>query len=328
MRDIPALKRSVDLRALVRETHDIERSGKVHCPFHDDRHPSCHVYRDGFKCFACGVYGDHLDWLAQVQGLGIREALERLETLAQAAPPPPPPRSRPRLRDRSFRPVGGRLRERYERALERTRELPLALRGRGLTAADARGLGLAALGDDALLPVRGPDGRLLALKRRYGRPAPGAPRYVYLGSGHGSPAWCSPGATARCESVLVIEGELNGMVAWLALREAGVRIAVVAPAGASGDVYRRVLAGRDVFLYADPDPAGERALERWQGRARQAGARSVTLLPPLPGGDACDVARDRGRPALAACLLAAMFPAPAPGEEVPHGPRSRARSLS
>src|SRR5262249_4109701 len=26
-------------------------SGKVHCPFHDDTHPSCHIYDDHYHCF-------------------------------------------------------------------------------------------------------------------------------------------------------------------------------------------------------------------------------------------------------------------------------------
>ena len=33
--------------------------------------PSLHIYPDHYYCFGCGAHGDHLDWLMQVEGLGI-----------------------------------------------------------------------------------------------------------------------------------------------------------------------------------------------------------------------------------------------------------------
>jgi len=44
--------------------------GKIHCPYHDDSTPSCHVYPDGhFHCFGCDARGSVLDWLRDFEGL-------------------------------------------------------------------------------------------------------------------------------------------------------------------------------------------------------------------------------------------------------------------
>jgi Toprim domain/CHC2 zinc finger len=53
-------------------------SGKVHCPFHDDTNPSCHIYDDHYHCFACGAHGDAIDWLREVEGLSFRAAQDAL----------------------------------------------------------------------------------------------------------------------------------------------------------------------------------------------------------------------------------------------------------
>lgn len=82
---IADLKRSVDLRALVAETHAIDSSGKTLCPFHDDHRPSLHVYDDGYRCFACEESGDALDWLQKVRGLSRQEAWAEFERLAGVA---------------------------------------------------------------------------------------------------------------------------------------------------------------------------------------------------------------------------------------------------
>jgi hypothetical protein len=53
--------------------------GKVSCPFHDDRTPSCHIYDDHFFCFGCNARGDAVDWLMMVEGLDRHSALQVLE---------------------------------------------------------------------------------------------------------------------------------------------------------------------------------------------------------------------------------------------------------
>lgn len=52
------------------------RGTRYICPFHDDHHPSLHVYRDGdWRCFVCGAYGDKLDLYANLNNMTIAEAL-------------------------------------------------------------------------------------------------------------------------------------------------------------------------------------------------------------------------------------------------------------
>ena len=53
-------------------------SGLVHCPFHDDNTPSCHIYEDHYFCFGCGACGNHLDWLRNAEGLSDDAAIEVL----------------------------------------------------------------------------------------------------------------------------------------------------------------------------------------------------------------------------------------------------------
>ncbi len=163
---------------------------------------------------------------------------------------------------------------------------------------------IAAVGEDALLAITGPEGEVLALKRRFFQP--GGPRYCYMTAGHGSPAWCSP-EFAGTATVLVIEGELNGMISWLALREAGVGVAVMAAAGTQAGLHERALKGKEVFIYADADAARAKARSRWRARARRAGARTVTVLSPFEA-DACALAGGCGRLYLAERLLTAMRP--------------------
>lgn len=53
----------------------VGRSGKVRCPFHDDRTPSLHVYRDparGWYCFGCGRGGSIYDLAASLWGRGTQ----------------------------------------------------------------------------------------------------------------------------------------------------------------------------------------------------------------------------------------------------------------
>lgn len=50
------------------------------CIFHDDKHPSCHVYpHKGFYCFSCGKSGTAIDWVMQEMGFSFRQAIDFLE---------------------------------------------------------------------------------------------------------------------------------------------------------------------------------------------------------------------------------------------------------
>lgn len=57
-----------------------DRKKQIRCPSpdHEDRHPSCTLYPDGFKCWSCGARGDALDYYALTNGLTLRDALQVL----------------------------------------------------------------------------------------------------------------------------------------------------------------------------------------------------------------------------------------------------------
>jgi DNA polymerase I len=95
--------------------------GKVSCPFHDDRTPSCHIYDDHFYCFGCNARGDAVDWLMMIEGLDRRAALQVLEggdtaTLSRTVRKPVDDERNRRRALRFWRhaqPIAGTLAERY-----------------------------------------------------------------------------------------------------------------------------------------------------------------------------------------------------------------------
>ncbi|WP_425146555.1 hypothetical protein [Deinococcus sp.] len=155
--------------------------------------------------------------------------------------------------------------------------------------------------------LTGPDGSAWGLKvRNLGSSAElaaaGLDRYVYRLAGHGAPAWCSP-TYKQGTALLVTEGELNGAAAARALLAAGLALDVQGLAGAGGVPHLEGMAGRVVYLYADPDAAGAACLERIGRIAQAAGAAEVRVLAPLEAGDFCNLAGTAGIGALGAALL-------------------------
>ena len=73
----------------------VGRSGKLRCLFHDDRHPSLHVYPEagrGWYCFGCGLGGSVYDLAALLSGRTTRgadflELRRELEKLLLMLPP-------------------------------------------------------------------------------------------------------------------------------------------------------------------------------------------------------------------------------------------------
>jgi hypothetical protein len=69
----------------------VGRSGKVRCPFHEDRTPSLHVYDDperGWYCFGCGRGGSIYDlasllWERETRGRGFIALRRELEVLVR-----------------------------------------------------------------------------------------------------------------------------------------------------------------------------------------------------------------------------------------------------
>lgn len=307
---VQAFKSAVDFRQLALETHDLDRNGKVLCPAHDDHSPSCHIYPGGFKCFSCGARGDHVDWLKLIHNLSTVDAIKELERRAEGYVPTPAPRpaaAAPRLRSTNFKPVASNVLAQHWQLASQFSHVPPSMEGRGFAFEELEYLGFAALGDDAAFPVTGPDGVVLALKRRYAKPYQGQ-RYRYTTPGHGTPAWCSPGFSDY-DRMLVVEGELNAMACFLAAPQ----LAVMGVAGTGGSLHLRAFEGRTVYVYADGDGPGQKARADWAAQALRVGALKVFVLEPWAM-DACDVAGKMGREALAELLTrsretASMFDA-------------------
>ena len=305
MIDTQALKARVDLRSLVQETHPVTKGSKIQCLWHDDRNPSLHVYPDGYFCFACGASGDHLDWLTATRALSFQEAVEvlvhhagtvaDLPTQAVALPTPKTNMSHEPLEKPPCEwhlPLKQHQLETHQRRAANLSNVPEALSGRGFTLADCKHLNIVNENGNAVFPVVCPLGLVLTLKCRYTVPTPH--RYEYITPGRGTPAWCSPGI-AQAKTILIIEGELNGMICWLACREK--HLGVMGTAGANGWLHLDVLKDKTIYIYADDDDAGLEARQRWAKQALGTGAKEVYLLEPWSA-DACDLAGAFGKAGL------------------------------
>lgn len=86
-----------DLPAIAAQSTEIKAKGNEYiarCVFHSpDNNPSLYIFQKAgkwqYKCFSCGEGGDALDWIQQVEGLKVKEALPRLgvERPANFKPP-------------------------------------------------------------------------------------------------------------------------------------------------------------------------------------------------------------------------------------------------
>lgn len=305
---VQALKAAVDFPSVVEETHRMH-GRKVLCPFHDDRNPSCHIYPAGYKCYACGARGDVITWLERVHDLSTGAAIQELEartgvTLSAMPRRHTLARPKPRPADKPCKavPVSQGALSAHRRRAARLDRVPEAVRGRGFGLSDLRRLEFADENGTAVFPIYGPDGTVIGIKLRLWGPS--KIRYLNLKREHEGPAWCSPGFSLH-DTVLVVEGELNGMACWLACPE----IAVMGAAGTGCDLHLGALKGKRVLVYADGDEAGARARQRWAEHAQRAGAKRVFELEPWHA-DACDIAGGGGRGALADVLIRSIKTAP------------------
>ena len=55
------------------------RAKMICCPFHQDKHPSMKVDKR-YYCFGCGAHGDAIDFVANVYGIGMKEAAIKIAT--------------------------------------------------------------------------------------------------------------------------------------------------------------------------------------------------------------------------------------------------------
>ena len=81
---VEQLKSSVDIVNVVGEHVKLRKAGSYRymglCPFHNEKSPSftVHVTHQFYKCFSCGVSGDVLKFVMEIEGISFYEALKSL----------------------------------------------------------------------------------------------------------------------------------------------------------------------------------------------------------------------------------------------------------
>lgn len=295
----------IDLPALVGELYPESgaRPGKADAykaVWRGDSNPSFSLFKSRtgiwmWKDFASGGEGNAFHFLTVIAKLPPQEAAHKLISRAGLDPSVPPPKSKAKAKAEEQKgpepcdslPLTPDELDKYE--WEDTRIAP-CLAGRGLTDDDAHLCGLRAVGNDALIFITDPNGVVVAVKKKHEK---GKIRYSYPTDGHGAPAWCS---TRFLESrrILVVEGELNAIIAHSVLAEHNVEMAVMGVAGANGNMHLSALEDKHVYIYADDDKVGHAASARWAQDAKAAGATTVFTLEPFDQ-DFCDIAGGAGR---------------------------------
>jgi len=303
---------TIDLPALVAELWPESgarpgRAGVCRAVWRGDTHPSLSLFQARgmwfWKDHATGESGNAFHLLLRA-GMSKETAAEIIKSRAEVSPPEAP---RFRQRNISTAPspsVGLTLREQRALAAAQQRLDEAAIEGRGITLEQARrvGLGTSRQGD-LVIPILGPTGEVQAIKARLKNPQDF--RYRYLTPGRGAPAWFSPGFAQRPERpVIVMEGELNAITSWFALKG---QADLVGLPGVEGAVPWNYLKGRRVYLYADEDEGGRNAVRRWCEESRVQQEVAIFVLASLGGGmDACEYAARWGQPALAERLMELM----------------------
>jgi len=89
---IEDLRQRVPLSDVVGRRVKLIQKGRRHsglCPFHSEKTPSFSVVDDDgfYHCFGCGVHGDAISFLREMDGLEFMEAVERLAEMAGLAMP-------------------------------------------------------------------------------------------------------------------------------------------------------------------------------------------------------------------------------------------------
>lgn len=61
----------------------LKRSGMnfmTHCPFHDERTPSCHIYtsENQYHCFGCEAHGNSIDYMMKLHNMTFRDSVTYL----------------------------------------------------------------------------------------------------------------------------------------------------------------------------------------------------------------------------------------------------------
>ena len=149
--DIPALKRRCLLGDVV-EASGVKLVGRGRvrqgvCPFHEETAGSFTVYADSQRwyCFGCGLGGDVLDFIQRLDGVGLPEAIRRLQggfwepVQGPSRPASRQPAGQPLIPDPQLLTAATRF---YASQLPRSPEALDYLASRGIDFASAQRLGL------------------------------------------------------------------------------------------------------------------------------------------------------------------------------------------
>lgn len=69
------IKQNVSMRdVLARYGVTVNKNGMCKCPIHGEKHPSMKVYKDGYKCFACGSGGDIFRFVQDMEKCNFKQA--------------------------------------------------------------------------------------------------------------------------------------------------------------------------------------------------------------------------------------------------------------
>lgn len=287
------IKNKVNNFRLAEELHLQRYRSNILCPFHDDHHPSMHVYAGGFKCYACQTYTDafglvrqvlHTDfpgakhWLLQHMGSISRQQDDEFSTYGRLTLPASAfSGSRPQTA--GFKPQNVNvahlqhmlqrhpLTDEARRFLFHERMLdPQTVEQAGLRAlsspqpASPDGRQGSFPAHSLLIPYRDRQGRLLVVQSRYMGPCEGEPRFRFPRQCGTPPLYgqeqlplLKPG-----EKLIVTEGTSDCLTA----RSLGFR-AVALPSSTLIDPEAvGLLQGLNLHMWPDNDEAGHKCYFR------------------------------------------------------------------
>jgi len=305
------------------------------CPFHGDTRPSFVVYpaTQSYYCFGCGAGGDVIDFVARLNKVGFKEAVDvlrgpavqratvtRFHCVAEAPSVDPDDAARVVQTAVDF----------YHGALWRTPKALAYLRSRGVreaTIANCR-LGFGGSGLTGHLAKRGADldvaGSLGLLK---GNRECFAGRVIIPDIVGGRATWLTGRRLdereprylnlrtekpilgldrVKGDAVVLVEGPFD----WLTAVGWGFDTAALLGTRVCERVLRQLDRFSQVCLALDNDDAGQAAM---QDLAEILGPRAIAVHLPAGVSDVSALAQEGGRPAFISCILRAANESRAPG---------------
>lgn len=71
---VDEIKQSTTMQSVLSERGIRVNRGMASCPFHKDDSPSMRIYKDGYRCFSCGDYGDVIQFVMKYDGVDFKTA--------------------------------------------------------------------------------------------------------------------------------------------------------------------------------------------------------------------------------------------------------------